>query len=118
VRVGERIRERRLELGLTQRGIASPGVSYAYVSRIEAGQRVPSVKALRKLATALDVSAYWLEHGEPDPGDVAIRAGAVLIERQWLNSAEWASALDAARQALLAAMERTPDDERRNDGTS
>ena len=40
----------REERGLSQRGLAEPGVSYAYVSRIEGGQRTPSAKALRKLA--------------------------------------------------------------------
>jgi Helix-turn-helix len=40
-----------------------PGVSYAYISRIEVGQRNPSVKALRKLAAALGVAPEWLETG-------------------------------------------------------
>lgn len=62
--LGERIRERRLELGLSQRELASEGVSYAYISRIEAGMRNPSVKALRQLAPKLGVSVEWLETGE------------------------------------------------------
>jgi transcriptional regulator with XRE-family HTH domain len=62
--LGERVRERRLELGLSQRELASKGVSYAYISRIEAGTRNPSVKALRKLAPKLGVSVEWLETGE------------------------------------------------------
>src|SRR5207244_4425333 len=65
--VGKRIRQRRLELGLSQRQLASEGVSYAYISRLEAGTRQPSVKALRKLAPKLDVSVYWLETGQNDP---------------------------------------------------
>ena len=40
-----------------------PGVSYAYISRIEAGTRQPSVKALRRLAGKLGVSADYLETG-------------------------------------------------------
>jgi transcriptional regulator with XRE-family HTH domain len=39
--VGRRIRERRLELGLSQRELATDGLSNAYLSRIEAGQRTP-----------------------------------------------------------------------------
>src|SRR5205809_6299 len=62
--VGDRIRARRLELGLSQREIASKGVSYAYISRIESGTRNPSVRALRKLAPKLGVSVEWLETGE------------------------------------------------------
>lgn len=70
--VGERIRQRRLELGLSQRDISSEGVSYAYISRLEAGLRQPSIKALRKLAVKLSVSVHWLESGEADPaGDLA-----------------------------------------------
>ncbi len=45
--VGQRIKRLREERGLSQRDLAEPGVSYAYVSRIEDGQRTPSAKALR-----------------------------------------------------------------------
>ena len=61
--LGERLRRLRRERGLSQRDVASPGVSYAYVSRIEGGARQPSVKALRKLARKLGVSAEYLETG-------------------------------------------------------
>lgn len=62
--VGWRLRERRVALGLSQRDLSAPGISYAYISRIEAGMREPSVKALRKLAPRLGVSVAWLETGE------------------------------------------------------
>ena len=62
--IGKRLREARLARGLSQRTLAAPGVSYAYISRVEAGNRNPSVKALRKLAQKLDVSVEWLETGE------------------------------------------------------
>lgn len=71
--VGERIRERRLALGLSQRDLASEGVSYAYISRLEANTRRPSVRALRKLAVKLDVSVHWLETGEEDPAEELAR---------------------------------------------
>jgi transcriptional regulator with XRE-family HTH domain len=61
--IGQRLRRLRLERGLSQRDLSSPGVSYAYISRIEAGARRPSVKALRKLAAKLGVSADYLETG-------------------------------------------------------
>ena len=61
--VGTRLKRLRRERGLTQRELASPGVSYAYISRIEAGARMPSVKALRKLAPRLRVSVEYLETG-------------------------------------------------------
>lgn len=67
--VADRILRRRLELGLSQRELAVDGVSYAYISRIEAGARTPSVKALRKLAPKLGVSPVWLETGEEDAAE-------------------------------------------------
>ena len=61
--IGQRLRRLRRERGLSQRELASPGVSYAYISRIEGGARRPSVKALRMLARKLGVSADYLETG-------------------------------------------------------
>lgn len=61
--IGVRLRRLRLERGLSQRELAGPGVSYAYISRIEAGTRRPSVKALRTLARKLGVSPEYLETG-------------------------------------------------------
>src|SRR5690348_12404176 len=48
-------------------------ISYAYISRIEANQRRPSVKALRLLAPKLGVSVHWLETGRPDPAEELAR---------------------------------------------
>jgi transcriptional regulator with XRE-family HTH domain len=67
--IGERIRRRRIALALAQRELASDGVSYAYISRIEIGRRTPSIKALRMLAHKLDTSVHWLETGKHDPAD-------------------------------------------------
>jgi transcriptional regulator with XRE-family HTH domain len=61
--IGQRLKRLRLERGLSQRELAAPGVSYAYISRIEAGTRQPSVKALRRLASKLGVTADYLETG-------------------------------------------------------
>ncbi len=61
--VGARLKRLRLQKGFSQRDLSSPGVSYAYISRIEAGARTPSVKALRKLAQKLGVSVEYLETG-------------------------------------------------------
>jgi tetratricopeptide (TPR) repeat protein len=61
--IGVRLRRLRIERGLSQRALSSPGVSYAYISRIEGGMRQPSVKALRMLARKLGVSPEYLESG-------------------------------------------------------
>jgi DNA-binding XRE family transcriptional regulator len=67
-RWGRRSRHRRLrvERGLSQRDLAEPGVTYAYISRIEAGQRTPSMNALVKLAFGLGTTALFLATGTAD----------------------------------------------------
>lgn len=75
--VGQRIKRLRLAAGLSQRDCSSPGVSYAYISRIEAGARTPSVKALRKLADKLGVTTEYLETGATDTlTDLLLRQAA------------------------------------------
>jgi transcriptional regulator with XRE-family HTH domain len=61
--VGQRLRRLRLERGLSQRALAGRGVSYAYISRIESGNRHPSLKAVRELARRLGVSVEELDTG-------------------------------------------------------
>ena len=63
--VGKQIRDRRKELGLSQRDLAEPGIAYACISRIEA-LRTPSLTALIKLAKKLDCTALWLLTGHDD----------------------------------------------------
>jgi len=102
--VGERIRERRHALGLSQRDISEPGVSYAYISRVEAGKRIPSVKALRKIAPKLGVSVLWLETGSDDieitlPRDLVLSAIALETAAIEAWSAEGADVEEASRLA-------------------
>lgn len=80
--VGARLKRLRLQRGLSQRDLSSPGVSYAYISRIEAGARTPSVKALRKLAQKLEVSVEYLETGRDirDVDDRELRLADAELE--------------------------------------
>jgi transcriptional regulator with XRE-family HTH domain len=116
--VGERLRRLRSAKGLSQRELASPGVSYAYISRIEAGARTPSVKALRLLAKKLGVSVDYLETGRDLPeaherelrladAELRLRLGddAVQVERELqdiLSEAREAGDQAAESRALLA----------------
>jgi transcriptional regulator with XRE-family HTH domain len=61
--IGVRLHRLRLARGLSQRQLASHGVSSAYISRIESGQRIPSVRAIRLLARRLGVTPEYLEYG-------------------------------------------------------
>lgn len=65
--VGVRVRARRQELEFSQRELAFPGCSYAYLSRIEAGTRTPSLQTIRQLAIRLETTESWLAWGEDDP---------------------------------------------------
>ncbi len=61
--VGRRLKEARIEAGLSQRQLSFPGCSAAYISRLEAGDRVPSLQLLRKLAQKLNADEDYLARG-------------------------------------------------------
>jgi tetratricopeptide (TPR) repeat protein len=61
--VGRRLRDTRERAGLTQRDLAFPGCSPAYISRIESGDRIPSLQLLRELGRRLNVSEDYLATG-------------------------------------------------------
>ena len=71
--IGERIRRRRKELGLTQAGLAATaGVNQGYISEIERDQVKPRRRTLDALAGALNVPQGVLigggaEHDSPQP---------------------------------------------------
>lgn len=63
--INMRIKKTRVLKGLSQRELAQrTGVSNAYVSRIEMGDRYPSVDVIRRMASVLEVQAHWLETGD------------------------------------------------------
>lgn len=101
--IGARLRRLRLAAGLSQRDLEEPGVSYAYISRIESGARNPSAKALRKIADKLGVTPAELEFGEAGiKGDPTFRA----MQRRIVE-------LEAERRELREEVERL---RLRNDG--
>jgi len=104
--IGERLRRLRRERGLSQRELATPGVSYAYVSRIEANARRPSVKALRLLAPKLGVTVEYLETGSEvsDADERELRlADAELTLRLDVEPENARAAFDAVLVDSLAA---------------
>ena len=65
--VARRLAYAREQRGLSRRELASrAGVSFGFVSRVERGDRSPTVETIRLLAAALNVSAHWLETGDDD----------------------------------------------------
>src|SRR5512133_2129571 len=101
--VGARLKRLRLERGFSQRDLSSPGVSYAYISRIEAGARTPSVKALRKLSQKLGVSVEYLETGRDirDVDDRELRLTDAELELRLTD--DFASAEQKLEQILAEA---------------
>jgi tetratricopeptide (TPR) repeat protein len=62
--VGDRLKEARVRSGLSQRQLAFAGCSPAYISRIESGDRIPSLQILRELGKRLGVTEDYLATGE------------------------------------------------------
>ena len=100
--IGRRLRRLRLEQGLSQRDLSAPGITYAYISRIEAGSRQPSVKALRMLARKLGVTPEYLETGSELP---AIQIRELRLAEQELRLRLDGEADLAEAQAILAEAE-------------
>lgn len=71
VAVGRRLREARESAGLTQRDLSFDGCTAAYVSRIEAGARVPSLQILHEFAKRLAVTPEYLATGSPAGADLS-----------------------------------------------
>jgi tetratricopeptide (TPR) repeat protein len=94
--LAERLREARVRAGLSQRALARDICTPAYISRLEKGERIPSLQLLRQLADRLGADADELASGVassgPDPlldAELALRLGET----------------DEARQAFRAALE-------------
>jgi len=79
--VGRRLREARIAAGLSQRDLAFGDCTAAYISRIEAGARVPSLQLLHELARRLGVSADYLAKGGASDDIDAVLADAELATR-------------------------------------
>lgn len=108
--VGRRLRSAREAAGLSQRRLSFPGCSPGYISRLEAGDRVPSLQLLRELARRLGVTESWLAHGRAAgeaaalEAEVALRLGDDDLAAELLVAVEERAAL--VRVALLAEATR------------
>lgn len=109
---GRRLREARRRAGLSQRALAFPGCSPAYISRVEAGDRIASLQLLRELARRLGVTEEYLALGVEGSlrgrvevalveGDLALRLDDVALARNLFTQAlEEASTADERARAL------------------
>ena len=98
--VGERLKQARERAGLSQRQLSFAGCSPAYISRIESGDRIPSLQLLRELGQRLGVSEDYLATGAGDRGtrDTELAQADVALRLDELETAA-----DLYRQALETA---------------
>lgn len=98
--IGRRVQRLRTAAGLTQRQLAEPSYTAAYVSMLEAGRVRPSEVALRHLAGRLGVTSDELLTGRP--AHVATDLRARLLDAQGLLATGSAGRAAAVYTGLLA----------------
>jgi tetratricopeptide (TPR) repeat protein len=89
--VGRRLKAAREDAGLSQRQLSFPGCSPAYISRIESGDRIPSLQLLRVLGERLGVSEDYLAtaaHGGPGGPAASLLEAEVALRLDELDTAE------------------------------
>jgi len=108
IAVGARLHAAREAAGISQRELAFPGCSAAYISRIERGERIPSLQVMRELARRVGISEAELAYGrEPIDSAVSRAVRAVEAAEETGKGAEVARAYQAlSRAASRAARER------------
>ena len=103
--VGERIRERRLELGWTQDKLASEAkISAGFLSDLETGKRNVGADNLLEISHALGVSLDFLMKGElskPSSGSIHVPASlSEFAKLEKLSFTQTLMLLDMQRQII------------------
>jgi tetratricopeptide (TPR) repeat protein len=99
VALGRRLRETRESAGQSQRELSFPGCTAAYISRIEKGERVPSLQLIREFASRLGVTEEFIAHGDHQPQN---KAASFVEARVALHMDD----LDVASELANAALDR------------
>lgn len=116
--MGERIKKRRLELGLTQERLADEAqISKGFLSDVETGTRKPSAEYLLLIANVLKVSLDYLMKGE-DSSPAAPAANKIKIPGSLSDFAleaglsyEVVKSMLEARLRIVANRRNTVDDD-------
>lgn len=119
--IGQRLRARRVELGLTLAEVAEKaGLSLPYVSNLERGRGNPTLEALGALARALDIAlASLVGHAGPIEPLQVVLASAPPSLLQFSRSPDFQETVedlakrqdepvDVMRQKLLVGMASSP----------
>lgn len=84
VTLGDRIRELRLEMKLSQKKFAQyAGVQPGDINRVEAGKAALGPQSLKRIAEAFRVGIEWLQYG--DESKKAYPVDGKMIEYLWRN---------------------------------
>ncbi|WP_328296637.1 helix-turn-helix transcriptional regulator [Streptomyces sp. NBC_00435] len=102
--IGRRVQRMRTELGLTQRKLAEPAYTPAYISTLESGRVRPSEAALRFLAGRLGTSYEELTTGRP--AHLATELRLALTDAQQTLAAGAAEEAAVRFRHLLAEAEQ------------
>jgi tetratricopeptide (TPR) repeat protein len=112
VEVGRRLKQARERAGLSQRQLSFSGCSPAYISRIEAGDRIPSLQLLREMGKRLGVSEDYLATGHERHEDavklvdaeLALRLGELDLATQLYEDAVESAGNSEERARALAGL--------------
>jgi tetratricopeptide (TPR) repeat protein len=110
--VGRRLKGARERAGLSQRQLSFPGCSPAYISRIEAGDRIPSLQLLREMGRRLGVSEDYLATGRERheeavklvDAELALRLGELDLAAQLYDEALGYATNSEERARALAGL--------------
>ncbi|WP_407343363.1 helix-turn-helix domain-containing protein [Pengzhenrongella phosphoraccumulans] len=84
------LRERREATGMSRRDLAeASGLSYPYISQLETAYRLPSPRAMKSLANALEVPVTDLFDAlpqEPEPRGEMLMVAALPPDASWSDS--------------------------------
>jgi tetratricopeptide (TPR) repeat protein len=98
------LKDARERAGLSQRQLSFSGCSPAYISRIESGDRIPSLQLLRELGKRLGVSEDYLATGA---GDRGVRGAELAQAEVALRLDELDAAEELFEQVLSSAVTDT-----------
>ncbi|HET8604908.1 MAG TPA: helix-turn-helix domain-containing protein [Marmoricola sp.] len=98
--LGERVLERRIALGMSQRELAGPEMSPSYVSLIESGKRWPTNELLEVLARRLDTSPDELL--PPDSRERSVER--IELDLRWAKIAVHAGNAESAETYARAVL--------------
>ncbi len=122
MRLGQRLRARRTQLGLTLMTVATrAGLSVPYVANLEKGRANPTLDVIVGLASALGVRTAELLAGDDEPGEeiddlflglppvlVDYAQGRVMHAQTERLAAQAGMSVDDMRSALLRAIAAAP----------